>query len=69
MIFRFCRKYGIKYMYLGGFYPFANNETKWAWWANIYFNKILSRLSVFIKSYFFLLENKNYFVITTNVDH
>ena len=31
--FDFSRRFGIKDMYSGGFYPFPDDETRWAWWA------------------------------------
>ncbi|MBO4696519.1 MAG: hypothetical protein J5643_04445, partial [Lachnospiraceae bacterium] len=38
--FDFKEKFGITDMYSGGFYPFPNEETLWAWWArHIYFNR------------------------------
>lgn len=68
--FDFSRKYGIKDMYSGGFYPFADNETKWAWWErHIYFNRYVDPPIPVYKKLFSLLGNKNYFVITTNVDY
>ena len=63
-------KYGIKDMYSGGFYPFTDSETKWAWWArNIYFNRYIDPPKPVYKNLLSLLKDKNYFVITTNVDH
>ncbi len=68
--FDFAEKYGIRDMYSGGFYPFPDNETRWAWWArHIYFNRYIEPPKPVYKKLFFLIENKNYFVITTNVDH
>lgn len=68
--FDFAKKYGIKDMYSGGFYPFPDSETKWAWWArNIYFNRYVEPPIPVYRKLLSLLENKNYFVITTNVDH
>ena len=38
--FDFAERFGITDMYSGGFYPFPDEETRWAWWArNIYFNR------------------------------
>ena len=38
--FDFQERFGIRDMYSGGFYPFPNEETRWAWWArHIYFNR------------------------------
>ena len=68
--FDFAKKYGIKDMYSGGFYPFPDSETKWAWWArHIYFNRYMDPPIPVYRNLFSLLENKNYFVLTTNVDH
>lgn len=40
--FDFSKKFGISDMYSGGFYPFPNRETLWAWWArHIYFNRYI----------------------------
>jgi len=68
--FDFKEKYGIKDMYSGGFYPFPDDETKWAWWArNIYFNRYVQPLKPVYKNLFSILKDKNYFIVTTNVDH
>ena len=68
--FDFIEKYGVKDMYSGGFYPFPDNETKWAWWArHIYFNRYVDPPKPVYTKLLSLLKNKNYFVITTNVDH
>lgn len=68
--FDFAKAYGIKDMYSGGFYPFPDSETKWAWWArHIYFNRYIDPPIPVYRNLLSILENKNYFVITTNVDH
>ena len=68
--FDFAEKYGIKDIYLGGFYPFPDNETRWAWWArHIYFNRYIEPPEPVYRKLLSLLKDKNYFVITTNVDH
>ncbi len=68
--FDFAEKYGIRDMYSGGFYPFPNGETRWAWWArHIYFNRYIEPPKAVYKKLFSILKDKNYFVITTNVDH
>ena len=68
--FDFAEKYKIKDIYSGGFYPFPNNETKWAWWArHIYFNRYIEAPKPIYRNLLSLLKGKNYFVITTNVDH
>ena len=66
----FIKEYGIRDMYLGGFYPFPNDEIRWAWWArNIYFNRYVKASKPVYDELFSLLKDKDYFVITTNVDH
>jgi len=68
--FDFAEKYEIRDMYSGGFYPFPDNETGWAWWArHIYLNRYIEPPKPVYKKLLSLIENKNYFVITTNVDH
>lgn len=68
--FDFAEKYGIRDMYSGGFYPFTDNETRWAWWArHIYFNRYIEPPKPVYRDLLDLLEGKNYFIITTNVDH
>ncbi len=67
----FGKKYGFKDMYSGGFNPYKTLEEKWAFWSRyIYVNRYLSeKANPLYKSLFELIKNKNYFVITTNVDH
>lgn len=66
----FHKKYGITDIYNGGFYPYKTLEEYWAWWSrHIYYNRYAENPG---KPYYDLLElvkNKNYFVLTTNVDH
>lgn len=68
--FDFRDRFGITDMYSGGFYPFPDEETRWAWWArHIYFNRYIDAPKPVYKDLLALVNNKNYFVITTNVDH
>ena len=68
--FDFANEYGIKDMYSGGFYPFEDMETYWAWWSrHIYINRYMDAPGDVYANLLHLLENKDYFVITTNVDH
>ena len=68
--FDFARKYGIRDMYSGGFYPFPDEETRWAWWArNIYFNRYIDAPKPVYQQLLSLVKAKDYFVVTTNVDH
>ena len=66
----FHEAYGIRDMYSGGFYPFRTLEEKWAWWSRqIYCNRYESGAGKPYTDLLQLVEGKNYFVITTNVDH
>ena len=68
--FDFSKKFGISDMYSGGFYPFPDKETLWAWWArNIYFNRYVEAPKPVYNNLFSIVKDKEYFVITTNVDH
>lgn len=68
--FDFIKEYGITDIYSGGFYPFPDKETMWAWWSrHIYFNRYIKAPKPTYNSLLTLVKNKNYFVITTNVDH
>ena len=66
----FIKEYGIRDIYSGGFYPFPNDEIRWAWWArHIYFNRYVKAPKPVYNELFSFLKDKDYFVITTNVDH
>lgn len=66
----FHQKYGITDMYSGGFYSFESMEEYWAWWSrNIYYNRYDISVGAPYIQLMNLLQDKNYFVITTNVDH
>ncbi len=68
--FDFIEKFGIRDIYSGGFYPFHDDETRWAWWArHIYYNRYIDAPKPVYKELLNLVKDKNYFVITTNVDH
>ena len=68
--FDFRERFGITDMYSGGFYPFPDEETRWAWWArHIYFNRYIDAPKPVYSDLLSLMQGKNYFVITTNVDH
>ena len=68
--FDFAEKYGIQDMYTGGFYPFPDAETRWAWWArHIYFNRYIDAPKPVYQNLLKLMQGKDNFVITTNVDH
>ena len=66
----FERKYGFHDMYTGGFYPFKTSEEFWAYWSRfIYLNRYSPFDESVYKNLFSLLRDKEYFVLTTNVDH
>ena len=68
--FDFAKKYGIRDIYSGGFYPFPNDETRWAWWArHIYYNRYIDPPKPVYNKLSALVKDKDYFVVTTNVDH
>ena len=66
----FAAKYGVKDMYSGGFYPFATPEEHWAYWSRyIYINRYMDAPKPVYDAILKLVQDKDYFVITTNVDH
>ncbi|MDE6839303.1 MAG: Sir2 silent information regulator family NAD-dependent deacetylase [Oscillospiraceae bacterium] len=66
----FRARYGFQDMYSGGFYPFETPEERWAYWSRyIFINRyeppprpVYDRLRE-------LVGDRDYFVLTTNVDH
>ena len=66
----FIEKYGFTDMYTAGFYPFPTQEEFWAYWSrHIYFNRYVPAPKPVFDNLLKLLNGKDYFVITTNVDH
>lgn len=66
----FAEKYGFSDMYSGGFCDFDSMEEFWAFWSrNIYVNRYMDPPRPVYKDLMDLIKNKEYFVITTNVDH
>lgn len=66
----FAAKYSIKDMYSGGFYPFATPEEHWAYWSRyICINRYMDAPKPVYDDLLKLVQDKDYFVITTNVDH
>ncbi|MBQ9199952.1 MAG: hypothetical protein IJ141_07200 [Lachnospiraceae bacterium] len=66
----FAKRFGIRDMYSGGFYPFPDEETLWAWWSrHIYFNRYIDAPKPVYSMLYDLVDGRDYFVITTNVDH
>ena len=57
-------------MYSGGFYPFPSIEEYWAWWSRmIWINRYECGVGKPYSDILSLVRNKDYFIITTNVDH
>lgn len=66
----FIEKYGFRDMYSAGFYPFATPEEHWAYWSRyVYINRYLVPPKPVYNDLLDLVKEKDYFVITTNVDH
>ncbi len=66
----FKEKYSIQDMYSGGFYPFSTLEGYWAWWSRqIMVNRYMDAPKPVYDDLLALVWDKNYFVLTTNVDH
>lgn len=69
----FIEKYGSRYMtdmYSSGFYPFPTQEAKWGYWSK---HSIINRFEPpalpLYKQLYEIVKEKDYFVLTTNVDH
>ena len=66
----FHAKYGITDMYSGGFYPFPSPEEYWAWWSRmIWINRYSDEIGKPYSDLISIVRDKDYFIITTNVDH
>ena len=66
----FAAKYGIQDMYSGGFYPYPSQEEFWAYWSRyIYINRYQDAPKPVYAHLLQLVQGKDYFVLTTNVDH
>ena len=66
----FHEKYGINDIYSGGFYPYETLEEYWAWWSrHIYYNRYDVAPGKPYTDLLALVADKDYFVLTTNVDH
>lgn len=66
----FADKYGFRDMYSGGFYPYSTLEEFWAYWSRyIYINRYDQPAGKPYEDLLALVRGKNYFVLTTNVDH
>ncbi|MGN0659040.1 MAG: SIR2 family NAD-dependent protein deacylase [Emergencia sp.] len=66
----FRQKYGITDIYSGGFYPYDTLEEYWAWWSrHIFYNRYVDPPLPVYDTLLSLMEGRDYFVLTTNVDH
>ena len=66
----FSRKYGFHDMYSGGFYPYQTQEEFWAYWSRyIWVNRYMNAPKDTYGNLLRLVKDKDYFVLTTNVDH
>ena len=66
----FRKKYGFEDMYSGGFYPYQTPEEHWAYWSRyIFVNRYQDAPKPVYENLLKLVADKDYFVITTNVDH
>lgn len=66
----FIEKYGFHDMYSGGFYPFGTLEEHWAYWSRyIYINRYMDAPKPVYQDLLKLVQHKDYFVLTTNVEH
>ena len=66
----FAARYGFSDMYSGGFYPYDTLEEHWAFWSRYVmcnrYDPIPGRV---YQQLLDLLRDRDYFVLTTNVDH
>lgn len=66
----FIKKYGFKDMYSAGFYPYDTLEEYWAYWSRyIFINRYQNAPKNVYDNLYNLVKDKDYFVLTTNVDH
>lgn len=66
----FIEKYHFRDMYSGGFFPYPTLEEHWAYWSRyIYINRYMNAPKAVYNKLYELVKDKDYFVLTTNVDH
>ncbi|MBR4658329.1 MAG: Sir2 silent information regulator family NAD-dependent deacetylase [Clostridia bacterium] len=66
----FGRRYGFSDMYSGGFYPYKTPEEFWAYWSRyVFVNRYMDAPKPVYEELLALVRGRDYFVITTNVDH
>lgn len=66
----FIQEYGLTDMYSAGFYSFPTPEEQWGYWSrHIYWNRYDQPIGKPFEDLLALVQDKDYFVLTTNVDH
>ncbi len=66
----FIKAYKLTDMYSAAFYPYPSSEEFWAYFSkHIYYNRYQQEVNSTYSDLLALVTGKNYFVITTNVDH
>ncbi len=66
----FIEKYGFQDMYSAGFHPYGTLEEHWAYWSRyIFINRYQNAPKPVYNDLYSLVQGKDYFVLTTNVDH
>lgn len=66
----FIEKYNLTDMYSAGFYSYDSLEEYWAYWSrHVYYNRYNQPKTSVYEKLLNLLEHKEYFILTTNVDH
>ncbi|BEU88928.1 hypothetical protein TAMA11512_23920 [Selenomonas sp. TAMA-11512] len=66
----FVEKYGMKDMYTGCFSPFDSREERWSYWSRwAWINRYEDIPKDTLKHLLSLLDGRDYFVLTTNIDH
>lgn len=66
----FATRYGFSDMYAGGFYPYDSLEEYWAFWSRyVMCNRYEPAPKPVYERLLALVRGRDYFVITTNVDH
>lgn len=66
----FIEKYHFPDMYSGGFYPFETMEEHWAYWSRyVFINRYTKAPKPVYHDLYELVKDKDYFILTTNVDH
>ena len=66
----FAARYGFSDMYSGGFYPYDTLEEHWAFWSRyVMCNRYEPIPGGVYQQLLDLLRDRDYFVLTTNVDH